>query len=208
MPYRRLRSLLDRPRRSWTGIALLGLALSSIAGGAANELAALGSAPRSEAPMASQETTHMWMSVGTQRFAVTVEDNPTARALVQLLPVTLEMAELNGNEKHGRLPRSLPVDAMRPGTIRTGDVLLYGNDTLVVFYQTFRSSYSYTRIGRIAESAGLAQAGAWRPARDIHGPLMARTHLGTRRWPVASRKRRAFVPPKREAFANRADWSR
>ena len=59
MPYRRLRSLLDRPRRSWTGIALLGLALSSIAGGAANELAALGSAPRSEAPMASQETTHM-----------------------------------------------------------------------------------------------------------------------------------------------------
>ena len=158
MPYRRLRSLLDRPRRSWTGIALLGLALSSIAGGAANELAALGSAPRSEAPMASQETTHMWMSVGTQRFAVTVEDNPTARALVQLLPVTLEMAELNGNEKHGRLPRSLPVDGMRPGTIRTGDVLLYGNDTLVVFYQTFRSSYSYTRIGRIAESAGLAQA--------------------------------------------------
>ena len=100
----------------------------------------------------------MWMSVGTQRFAVTLEVNPTAHALVQLLPVTLEMAELNGNEKHGRLPRSLPVDAMRPGTIRTGDVLLYGNDTLVVFYQTFRSSYSYTRIGRIAESAGLAQA--------------------------------------------------
>jgi len=100
----------------------------------------------------------MWMSVGTQRFAVTVEDNLTARALVQLLPVTLEMAELNGNEKHGRLPRSLPVDGMRPGTIRTGDVLLYGNDTLVVFYQTFRSSYSYTRIGHIAESAGLAQA--------------------------------------------------
>ena len=77
----------------------------------------------------------MWMSVGTQRFAVTVEDNPTARAFVQLLPLTLEMAELNGNEKHGRLPRSLPTNAMRPGTIRTGDVLLYGNDTLVVFYK-------------------------------------------------------------------------
>ena len=158
MPYRRLRSLVDRPRRSWTGIGLLGLVLSSIDGGATNELAALGSTRRYEAPIASQETTLMWMSVGTQRFAVTVEDNPTARALVQLLPVTLEMAELNGNEKHGRLPRSLPVDGMRPGTIRTGDVLLYGNDTLVVFYQTFRSSYSYTRIGRVEDSAGLAQA--------------------------------------------------
>ena len=100
----------------------------------------------------------MWMSVGTQRFAVTLEDNPTARAFVQLLPLTLEMAELNGNEKHGRLPRSLPVDAMRPGTIHTGDVLLYGNDTLVVFYQTFRSSYSYTRMGRLEDSARLGQA--------------------------------------------------
>jgi len=89
---------------------------------------------------------------------VTLEDNPTARAFVQLLPATLEMAELNGNEKHASLPRSLPTNAVRPGTIRTGDVMLYGNETLVVFYETFRSSYSYTRIGRVTESAGLAQA--------------------------------------------------
>ena len=89
MPYRRLRSLLDRPRRSWTGIGLLGLVLSSIDGGATNELAALGSTRRSEAPIASQERPHMRMSVGTQRFAVTLEDNPTAHALVQLLPMTI-----------------------------------------------------------------------------------------------------------------------
>ena len=100
----------------------------------------------------------MWMTIGTQRFAVALEDNPTARAFVQLLPVTLEMAELNGNEKHARVPRSLPTNAVRPGTIRSGDVLLYGNDTLVVFYKTFPSSYSYTRIGHITESAALAQA--------------------------------------------------
>ena len=89
---------------------------------------------------------------------MTLEDNPTARAFVQLLPATLEMAELNGNEKHASLPRSLPTNAVRPGTIRTGDVMLYGNEMLVVFYETFRSSYSYTRIGRVTESAGLAQA--------------------------------------------------
>ena len=68
------------------------------------------------------------------------------------------MDELNGNEKHARLPRSLVTNAARPGTIRAGDVLLYGSDTLVVFYETFRSNYSYTRIGRIAETTGLAQA--------------------------------------------------
>jgi len=68
------------------------------------------------------------------------------------------MAELNGNEKHAKLSRSLPTDPERPGTIRAGDLLLYGDDTLVVFYETFRSSYSYTRIGRIEGAAGLSAA--------------------------------------------------
>ena len=86
-------------------------------------------------------------------IAVTLEDNPTARAFAQLLPLTLDMPDLNDNEKHVRLPRSLPTHAVRPGTIRTGDVMLYGSDTLVVFYKTFQSSYSYTRIGRGGRAA-------------------------------------------------------
>lgn len=101
----------------------------------------------------------MWMTIGsTHRFAMTLEDNPTARAFAQLLPMALDMPDLNGNEKHAPLPRSLPTNAVRPGTIRTGDVMLYGNDTLVVFYKTFPSSYSYTRIGRITKVEGLAEA--------------------------------------------------
>ena len=119
----------------------------------------------------------MLMTIGTQRFTVSLENNPTTRALVQLLPITLDMLELNGNEKHGRLPSSLPTDAVRPGTIRTGDVLLYGSDTLVVFYDTFQSSYSYTPIGRIKESAGLAQALGRQPARRLRRPVIAGTAL-------------------------------
>ena len=106
----------------------------------------------------AEEPTHAWMAVGTKRFSVRLDDNPTARELAQMLPVTFDMTELNGNEKLVRLPRSMTTNAIRPGTIRTGDVLLYGNDTLVVFYKTFQSSYSYTRIGRIEDPTGLAEA--------------------------------------------------
>jgi hypothetical protein len=107
----------------------------------------------------SQGKKQMWMTVaGTHRFAVTLEDNPTARAFQQMLPMSLEMPDLNDNEKHVRLPRSLPTNATRPGTIRAGELMLYGNDTLVVFYKTFPSSYSYTRIGRVTQLDGLVEA--------------------------------------------------
>ena len=100
----------------------------------------------------------MWMSVGERRFAITLTDSPAARAFAALLPLTLDMSDLNSNEKHVSLPRALPANASRPGTIRNGDLMLYGTDTLVVFYLTFDSSYSYTRLGRVDDPAGLAQA--------------------------------------------------
>ena len=100
----------------------------------------------------------MWMTVGEHRFAITLADTRAASAFSALLPLTLDMGELNGNEKHVTLPHPLPASASRPGTIRNGDVMLYGTDTLVVFYLTFESSYSYTRIGRVDDPAGLPQA--------------------------------------------------
>ncbi len=103
-------------------------------------------------------TRRMWMAVGAHRFAVTLADNVAAAALVDLLPITLEMVELNGNEKYARLARPLPSQPELLGTIRRGDILLYGDDTLVVFYETFRSSHRYTRIGHVVDPKGLADA--------------------------------------------------
>lgn len=100
----------------------------------------------------------MWMTVGELRFAMTLTDNSAARAFVAQLPLTLDMAELNGNEKHAHLPKALPTNPIRPGTIHSGDLMLYGADTLVVFYLTFDSSYSYTRLGRVSDPTGLAKA--------------------------------------------------
>lgn len=112
-----------------------------------------------------QEKSHVWMTVGEHRFALTLVDSEAAHAFAALLPLTLNMAELNGNEKHASLRQKLPTDANRPGTIRNGDIMLYGSDTLVVFYLTFSSPYSYTRLGHVDDPAGLAQALG---ARDVN----------------------------------------
>ena len=56
--------------------------------------------------------------------------------------MTLEMTELNGNEKYHHLSTRLPTNAISPGTIQNGDIMLYGNHSLVLFYETFKTSYS------------------------------------------------------------------
>ena len=103
------------------------------------------------------EELRMWMTVGERRYAITLTDNAAARAFAAQLPLTLDMSELTGNEKHADLPKPLPANASRPGTIRNGDLMLYGGDTLVVFYLTFQSSYWYTRLGRVDDPSDLAK---------------------------------------------------
>ena len=96
--------------------------------------------------------------IGTKTFTATLADSETGKAFAQLLPMTLSMNELNGNEKYHNLASYLPTDTYQPGTIQAGDLMLYGNNCVVLFYKTFSSGYSYTRIGRIDNPAGLAEA--------------------------------------------------
>ena len=72
--------------------------------------------------------------------------------------MTVQMRELNGNEKYYYLSSSLPTAASNPGTIRAGDLMLFGSDCLVLFYETFAASYAYTPLGRLDNPAGLAAA--------------------------------------------------
>lgn len=106
---------------------------------------------------AQQERTCMQMSVGERHYKIRLADTEAARAFSSLIPLTLEMADLNINEKYVDLAVSLPKDASVPGTIKAGDVMLYGSKTLVVFYKTFKTPYSYTRIGNIENPDGLMQ---------------------------------------------------
>ena len=103
-------------------------------------------------------TMNITIRIGGAEFAAVLDDTATGRAFARLLPVTLDMTELNGNEKYFNLDTSLPTASYSPGTIHAGDLMLWGSDCVVLFYQTFSSGYSYTRIGRVDNPEGLAQA--------------------------------------------------
>ena len=98
------------------------------------------------------------IQVDDATFSATLLDTLATEALLDLLPLTLNMQELNGNEKYATLPQALPTDAAQPGQIQTGDLMLYGSDCLVLFYEDFPTSYSYTPLGKIDDPQGLAQA--------------------------------------------------
>src|SRR6187399_1271623 len=69
-------------------------------------------------------------------FAATLSDNATATAFKKLLPLSVTMTELNGNEKFATLPGTIPGRASTPSSIQTGDLMLYGSNTLVLFYKS------------------------------------------------------------------------
>jgi adenylate cyclase len=105
-----------------------------------------------------RKDSRMWMTVRNRRFAATLADTEAARAFAARMPMTLDMTDLNGNEKKIDFSEALPASPSRPGKIRSGDLMLYGTNTLVIFYLTFDSPYSYTRLGWVDDTTGLAQA--------------------------------------------------
>lgn len=146
--------------RAWSVIRGLGVSVMCMLGSHGAATASMQSDVNSNANVLSVTPgeTQMWMTVGDRRFAIALADSATTRALIAQLPMTLDMSELNGNEKHVELQKVLPTAASRPGTIRSGDIMLFGAKTVVVFYETFGSSYAYTRLGRLDNPAGLADA--------------------------------------------------
>ena len=97
----------------------------------------------------TNEVKSLKISIDNKEYVINLEKNETVNGLINLLPLELNMNELNGNEKYVYLDNSLPTDSYKPGNIEVGDVMLYGNNCLVIFYKSFDTPYSYTKIGHI-----------------------------------------------------------
>ena len=85
-----------------------------------------------------------------KRYPVLLEDNETATKLQSLLPLSHRMKELNGNEKYAELTQKLPTDIKVPKQINKGDLMLYKDNILVLFYKSFTTPYAYTKIGTVS----------------------------------------------------------
>ncbi len=90
-------------------------------------------------------------------FWFVLADTDAAAELAGRLPLELEMEELNGNEKYAYLEAPLPSAEEAPGEIHAGDLMLYGDDCLVLFYRSFESGYRYTPLGSLEDPAGLEE---------------------------------------------------
>ena len=87
--------------------------------------------------------------IDEKEYTINLENNETVKNFIDMLPLTLKMNELNGNEKYVYLDENLPNNPINPGRINAGDVMLYGDNCLVIFYKSFDTSYRYTKIGHI-----------------------------------------------------------
>lgn len=87
--------------------------------------------------------------INEQSYILKVDNNKTSEEFINLLPQKFTMNELNGNEKYVYMDNSLTTNSYNPKHIEKGDVMLFGDNCLVIFYKSFDTSYSYTKIGHI-----------------------------------------------------------
>jgi hypothetical protein len=95
--------------------------------------------------------------VGQELFEATLNDHPAALKFYDSLPLTLAMKDLNANEKYARLPFAINGKETNPGFIHAGDLMIWSNHTLVLFYKSFKTEYPYIALGKIDHPANLAK---------------------------------------------------
>ncbi len=97
----------------------------------------------------NEEVQNVKVIINEKEYQMNLEENETVKSFLKLLPLDLVMNELNGNEKYYYLEKTLPTNSYNPNIIEAGDVMLYSNNCIVIFYKSFNTTYSYTKIGHI-----------------------------------------------------------
>lgn len=103
------------------------------------------------------------VTIDGKKYVAELENNETAQAFYKNFfvdtPAEFLMEELNWNEKYVYLQVwNLPTNSKVPEKIEAWDIMLYWSDCIVIFYKSFSTSYSYTKIGHIKNLEALWDA--------------------------------------------------
>lgn len=94
--------------------------------------------------------------INNNTFSAKLYTSDSTEELINQFPMTINMNEMNGNEKYYYMSSSLTQDEEDIKNIKSGDIMLYGSDCIVIFYKDFETSYKYTRLGYIEDKEKLS----------------------------------------------------
>ena len=107
---------------------------------------------RDEDMKKEEKVSNITVIIDWKNYTAELEDNETAQNFYQTIIANnkeLLMENLNENEKYIYLQEKLPNSPKVPEKIESWDIMLYWNNCIVIFYKSFTTTYSYTKIGHI-----------------------------------------------------------
>ena len=113
-------------------------------------------------PEVAKPTCVLVVEAGGKYFYANLEDNPSAKALIEKLNsggITVEMHDYGNFEKVGTLPWELPRTDTQI-TTRPGDIILYQGNQITLYYD--ENTWNFTRlanIGNVTKEALLSVLG-------------------------------------------------
>ena len=128
---------------------MLCLAFVCCAGGCEKETVQ-STVPSTETEVQEEEAVTMKLYINDTEVPVVWENNAAVEALAADAgkgDIVVNMSMYGGNEQFGPLGKSYPANN-RQVTTSNGDIVLFNNDQIVVFYGS--NTWSYTKLGKMA----------------------------------------------------------
>ena len=98
------------------------------------------------------------ITIENKKYEAILYDNSTTKELIKKFPITITMSDLNGNEKYYNFSKSFTTSSENVANINKGDIMLFGDNCLVIFYKSFSTHYKYTKLGYIKNTEDLERS--------------------------------------------------
>ena len=95
------------------------------------------------------------ITIKNKKYEAILYDNSTTKELIKKFPITITMSDLNGNEKYYNFSKRFSTSSENVANINKGDIMLFGDNCLVIFYKSFSTRYKYTKLGYIKNTEDL-----------------------------------------------------